>query len=274
MLIVIPTYRRCTAAKQTTWSHIPPGWRKQVRFVVSDEADARGMRAAIGPNTLRDSGAEILVAPPMYAGSIAQKRAWILSALDSSDHRLVMFDDDLRITVRVDDTSTKLRPATHDDVDQQLTKLHAVLGTYAHAGWSARQGNNHLEWGWAEVGRQVYSLGYRTDVVRQFCALGRIETREDMDLTLQLLRLGYANTVCASIACDQTYNAPGGCSESRTVEASNADAHKLAELHPGYVKVVDKAYEGSVPRQEVVVSWKKAFWDGAAQGQRRPEALL
>jgi hypothetical protein len=108
----------------------------------------------------------------------------------------------------------------------------------------------------------IYSLGYYLPKVVEECELGRIETREDMDVTLQLLRKGYPNAVWhTTVANQRKYNAPGGATNERTVESMNADAYKLARLHPGYVRVDDKRYKTSVPRLEVHCSWKKALQD-------------
>ena len=85
----------------------------------------------------------------------------------------------------------------------------------------------------------IYSLGYYLPIVIKECELGRIQTREDMDVTLQLLRKGYPNAVWHTTVNDQRkYDAPGGATNERTIERSNADAHQLAALHPGYVSVV------------------------------------
>jgi len=102
-------------------------------------------------------------------------------------------------------------------------------------------------------------LGYNVPIVKRECELGRIETREDMDYTLQLLRKGFPNIVFFNLCVDQKYNSPGGASLERTVESSNADAEKLATLHPGFVRITEKKYKSSLPRKEVVCSWKKAF---------------
>jgi hypothetical protein len=109
----------------------------------------------------------------------------------------------------------------------------------------------------------MYSLGYYLPIVVKECELGRIETREDMDLTLQLLRKGFPNAVWHTTVNDQRkFNAPGGASIKRTIESSNADAYKLAQLHPGYVSTVERPYKASVPRIEVVCQWQKALQDG------------
>lgn len=249
MQIVIPTYRR--VHDQATFLGLPGELHKRVTFVV-DERDSAGLWAKY-----RETGVTMLVHPPGIA-TIAQKRAWILGSM--KHEKIVMLDDDLRFAARLTPESTKLAPATPLQVLEGFIRLEDALSLYAHAGFSARQGNNNLEAGWHENTRMMYVLGYRTEVVREHCQLGRIEHREDMDYTLQLLRAGFANSVYTDLCVDQRYNAAGGASASgRTVAASNADAHKLAELHPGVVKVVQKAYSGSVPRQEVIVQWKKAY---------------
>jgi hypothetical protein len=133
-----------------------------------------------------------------------------------------------------------------------------------HVGFGPRQGNHTKEAGW-QIGRMIYTLGYYLPVVVEKCELGRIETREDMDLTLQLLRKGYPNAVWHTTVADQRmYNAPGGATNERTIESSNADAHKLATFHLGFVSVVEKAYKASVPRNEVVCQWQEALRDGRA----------
>ncbi len=112
----------------------------------------------------------------------------------------------------------------------------------------------------------MFVLGYRCDLIRGLVhsgriALGRVRVREDMELTIQLLKLGYSNSVDFTIAADQVagYAAKGGCTDERTVESSNEDAETFAALHPGLVKVVEKAYKGSLNRKEVIVQWKKAI---------------
>jgi hypothetical protein len=123
--------------------------------------------------------------------------------------------------------------------------------------------NHTKKAGWKTPDRMMFSLGYFLPIVVKECELGRIETREDMDLTLQLLRKGYRNAVWHTTVNDQRkFDAPGGATNERTIESSNADAYKLARLHPGYVRVDDKPYKKSVPRLEVVCQWQEALEDG------------
>jgi hypothetical protein len=108
-----------------------------------------------------------------------------------------------------------------------------------------------------------YSLGYYLPVVLKECELGRIGIREDMELSLQLLLKGYPNAIWHQTVTDQReYGRTGGAASERTMEISNADAEKLAQLFPGYVTVTKKDYRSSVPRLEVMVQWQKAYLDG------------
>lgn len=264
--IVIPTYRRMP--RQATLGNLPESWMSRTTLVV-DEHDA-------GLKKLYDlRGANIVVHPP-HIKTIAQKRAWIILnwGLVCDTPKIFMLDDDLRFAVRdnIDGGSVRLRQATSVDLEDHLRVLESFLDHYVHAGWSARQGNNNVkDRRWVDNTRMMFALGYRCDLLTKWhddgeIEIGRIELREDMDLTLQLLRRHHANTVDFDIATDQVagYAARGGCSEQRTVADSDADAEKLAQLHPGLVKVVEKSYKGSVNRKEVIVQWKKAFEESAA----------
>lgn len=259
--IVIPSFRRM--ARQSTLGYLPPDWRERTTLVL-DASDA----SLVPLYPL--GGARVVVHPP-DVDTIAKKRAWILRnwQLVSSSPRIVMFDDDLRFAVRIGDDSTKLRQATGEDIDKHLRGMDAELGNYIHSGWSMRQGNNTHKDLWGENGRVCYTLGYHAAEIvylenRGCLELGRIRYREDMDLTLQLLRLGWSNRISYGIAADQVggFGARGGCSDERTIEGSNEAAQELADLHPGLVKVVEKTYEGSINRKEVVVQWKKAYQEG------------
>ncbi len=263
MRIYIPTHRRMDLTTQPTFRALSPEWQEQTTFVV-DEADAKRLEF-LQSTSSSFKRASMMVVPPEIQ-TIAQKRAYILR--QAKEATIVMMDDDLRFAERqyagpdgVD--GFKLVPATSESISRSLTELDDMLrDDYVHAGFSARQGNNRLESGWLQTRRMMYVLGYQPAIVREYCELGRIETREDFDYTLQLFRAGFNNVVSSEICVDQSYNARGGCSLQRTMEASNGDAVKLARLHPGLVKVVDKEYKTSIPRKEVIVQWKAALESG------------
>jgi len=204
-----------------------------------------------------------VVAQPDPDWKIAQKRKWIMEEWSRRGcEKILMLDDDLSFWTRISESNTGLRPISGDELGAEIQRLADKLGPeYPHVGFGPRQGNDKVESGWKTPARMMCSLAYYLPIVVE-CELGRIETREDFDLTLQLLRKGYRNAVWHTTVHDQKYDAPGGCSPWRTPESSKADAYELARLHPGYVSVVERAYEASVPRKEEICQWQKALEDG------------
>jgi hypothetical protein len=253
MMLYIPTRGR--VGVQRTLTGLSPALRARTILV----APAREYEDHLGCTYMRH-GVQFLQQPDPNM-TIAAKRAWILRT--TPHERIVMLDDDLWMYIRRDDKPDRLREATHADQEHWFGELEAHLTPEVpHAGFGPRQGNHVHKMVWQSPGRMMYALGYHVPTVLDNCVLGAIETREDFDLSLQLLRKGFPNRVCHHFVVGQAeYNERGGCATQRTLESSNADAQRLAELHPGYVRVVSKTYKNH-PRLEVVVSWAKALRDG------------
>ena len=262
MHIIIPTYRRDS---QVTWSYLSKDARARTVFVV-DERDKRRIYLML---RLEDTSFWVV---PETVTTIAEKRAWIIEeSVRRGIDKILMLDDDLRFAVRKDWNETKLTQATTADVDVVLAQVEELLTDFAHVGIGPRQGNNthgpngNTKFKKMEIepnDRMMYALGYRTDILIKNCILNRVSLREDFDYNLQLLRKGFENRVIHTTVTDQKYNTMGGCHDQRTVEMSNEQASLLASLHPGLVKVVEKDYDVSTKRLEVIVQWKRALGAG------------
>jgi hypothetical protein len=242
--------------------------------MVCDEQDAKDIRS--DPEFQR---VDFWIRPEHIKG-IAQKRKWIFKNI--LEDKICMMDDDLSFEVRAyGEEAEKLQSATRaanlEDIAKWLGELSIKLDTYGHAGFSVRRHNDKLPAGWFENSRIQCVLGFRPDVVRDHCELGRIELREDFDYTLQLLKKGFPNTICSEILFSQNYNAPGGVSTYRTLEYNNAQARVLESFHPGIVKAVQRIYKtqkgeadgGQGERVEVICYWKKAYQEGVEKYGRR-----
>lgn len=257
MRIVIPTRGR--VGRQTTLRWLGPRLRSQTTIVCPlSETDRH-----------RREWPEVeVVAQPGDDWWIGTKRAWILereSHLGSD--RLLMLDDDLGFFYRaVPDDPASLRtisraPDPAGVLEHYLQEWWELLSPdVPHAGLGPKMNNNTRPGGWHGPGRTMYALGYHLPTL--FAAgvsLDRVQHREDMDVALQLLSAGYDNRVCHTLVVSPaTYGQPGGCSEQRTVASSDADAYRLAELHPGLVRVGQRSYRGT-PRLEVSCSWRRAL---------------
>lgn len=207
-----------------------------------------------------------VVAQPDPNWGIAQKRGWILEEwLRRGYDKIVMLDDDLRFATRKSKSSWQLKEIVRADLVPEFKRLEDKLGPeFPHVGFGPRQGNQTLkEVGWKSPGKMCYVLAFYLPIVVKECVFNRVRTREDMDISLQLLRKGYPNALWTETVVDQRrFDAPGGTHDERTMQSSNEDCYTLAALHPGLVSVVDRDYEASVPRKEVIVQWGKALEEG------------
>jgi hypothetical protein len=199
---------------------------------------------------------------------IAQKREWIVQECyrggddRGGDDKIIMLDDDLVFSTRIRADAWPLRPIHGEELIPEFQRIEDKLGPeFPHVGFGPRQGNHNQKAGWKTPDRMMCSLGYYLPIVVKECELARVEIRQDMDVTLQLLRKGYQNAVWHTTVHDQQRDAPGGCNLWRTTASSNANAHELARLHQGYVSVREKAYKAG-PRVEVRCAWQKALEDG------------
>lgn len=245
--IVIPSSGRPT--RQITLTSFPWGINVYVAMPV-DEVD----NYVAANNVIRE-----LPVPNRIKG-ISKTRQWLM---ENCKHRyLLMLDDDMVFFHRPNMKSPKLLKLKHIDV--LLAAWHSYMNEFAHVGLSARQGNNNEVKEIATCRRMFNAYMYDMKVINKVNpVLGRLPVMEDFDLTLQLLRAGYPNGMIYKWCWNQSgSNAEGGCSQYRTNKMQAAAARKLAELHPGFVKVVEKQsknWQGMETRLDVRVQWAKAY---------------
>jgi hypothetical protein len=221
MQIIIPTCGR--VHQQITLQSLPPELRKRTT-IVCPENEAVAL-------SYEHPDVEIVMEPdaPM---TIARTRAWIMRTwLKYGYGKIIMLDDDLNFATRISENDTHLRSMQGEELIPEFERLANKLGPeFPHVGFGPRQGNNRKKAGWEIADKMMYSLGYYLPIVVNKCELGRIETRDDYDVTLQLLRKGYPNAVWHTTVHDQRQSyAPGGCSTYRTIESSDADIVQAGE---------------------------------------------
>jgi hypothetical protein len=252
--------------RQITLKNLPAALRKQTILVVSDPTEKKLLGVA-WPEV-----ADIRAAKG--TSCIAEKRHWIMNNV--ADRTVFMMDDDLTFYVRcpigqrafIDGGWTASGPASflQGPTNEQLIRSFkfieemSLLEAVAAVGMSSRMGNNRVMDRWLQDTRLMHAFGVNRDIYRKHkLNFGEVKCREDFNIALRLLRLGYHNELfCDACVNPGSYGAPGGASTERSMEQSNAEAEKLAKLHPGFVRVVDKEYKSSIPRKEVVIQWKKA----------------
>lgn len=244
MRIFIPTRGR--VGKQITLRSLPESLRQRTWLVVPrEEAKAHEHH-------------NILVQPASIT-TIAEKRAWIFKQANKEGvEKITMLDDDMGFYARGPKGLIK-EYATVPVLENLFGWIEQQLDDFAHVGISSRMGNNHVEEDVKRTTRMMHALSYHVPTAIAHVKFNRVAFREDFDYTLQLLRKGYDNIVRYDVCvAPGAYGSKGGCFDERNVEKSNLEAEKLADLHPGLVKVVDKNYD-NVPRKEVVVQWRRAL---------------
>jgi hypothetical protein len=208
-----------------------------------------------------------IVLPPNIK-RLSPTRQWILE--NSPETSFVLFDDDLVFATRRKDDYTKFLPAGRAGVNRMLNYLDYLLVRYAHVGLMAREGGNRVPVDahgkpvtYLEATRMMRVLGYNRSLMPADARFDRVPTKQDFDMTLQLLRAGLPNAVITEFVHNQAgSNTAGGCSAYRDAKMMEVSANKLAKLHPGFVKVVTKTTKsswGGGERVDVQVAWKKAL---------------
>ena len=192
------------------------------------------------------------------ATRIGATRQWIVD--NSTDDKVLMLDDDLlRWAVRRDPAVGKYSPANYADITETLYRVEELLSSYAHVGVGARLFANIFG---PEVinGRITRAWGLRADIIRQHHLKFTCPV-DDLEMTLQLLRAGYANSVIYTTVQDQEMSqSPGGASTYRTLEYHNACHEQINRWHPQFTTLVEKNpqkgwFDGK-PRKEVKISWR------------------
>jgi len=187
-------------------------------------------------------------------------------------NKIVMMDDDLAFYRRKSVKDWHLRYCKNRDINDLDELLDGWLDDFAHVGVSIREGNNRVSELHQDVSRMIRLLGYNIPEVFSVGArFDRLDTKQDLDMTLQLLRAGYPNRISFEFAQGQWHGSQssGGCSEYRTEEMMARCSHELAALHPEFVKVVNKKTKGAWKDfggkvVDVRIKWKKAFESGSA----------
>lgn len=257
MQIVIPTSGRANWSLQHTLHQLVGAGLPVTLVVQHDQYGAYAdMLAASGA---QDVSLERL---PHDIKTISPTRDFIVHEMGLGGQYVVMLDDDLDFAVRRDDDPTKFRQPTPTDIKLMMQMICMRLKTYPHVSIGAREGGNRVTELFVKNTRMMRVLAYdRHYMIQNHVYFAPMEVMEDFHVALQIMRQGKDCLTCNEWVSNQFSGsgAAGGCSVFRTPEIQSRNAHRLAALHPGFVKVVEKpAWDGKGNRLDVVVQWKRA----------------
>ena len=253
--IYIPSLGRSNMVHKGPLTQVPEELLEEVNFVVSHE------ECEEYKTTLPD-GCQVH-AIDMSSG-IGAVRQWII---ENAVHPYVLFiDDDTNISYREEETG-KLKKCGKEQFKDMFNFVQEFFESgYAHVGLSERATNYTVTGQYAEIGKMYNTCVYnRSVLLEQEVRFDTLSLMEDYDVTLSLLEKGFPNAIIYKYAFEQRKSGEvGGCSTYRTWEMQRKAAFKLAERHPGCVKVITKnmkeAWENvGAHRVDVNINWKKAY---------------
>lgn len=284
--LVIPTHKRL--GRQLTLNSLPMELRKQTTLVASLPEEAK---------ELKKRHPEVEVVCARGTDGIATKRHWIMQNLKGKPV-IFMLDDDLWLFERCPTkwrvwtencgndrykiapnapTGTslmkRLYPSKKADAAKLIAGFKALDDRYAKhtpggLAIAHRRLSDTIKDSWKLNQRIMFAFGVEVDSYKKLkIRFDAVRCREDFHVGLSLLRGGrpihsYYELLNNDYA---SFRAAGGCADERTLELSNEQCFVLAKLHPGFVKVVDRAYTNTVQRKEVQVSWAKAYKSSGAK---------
>lgn len=182
-----------------------------------------------------------------------------------------ILDDDLSFFRWKSPDDWHLRPLEKDSQDFVKMFNHFLRARqqgYGHGTLTTRQGNNQkFPHATDQVGRSNAFHWYSNELLRAYPEIDPSKTGlQDIHATLELLRRGHPNFLLQEFCWNQVKggNAPGGCSTYRDKAWQHEHVMRLKELHPDFVKVMEKRPkqgwdQGMDTRTDVTVYWKKAY---------------
>lgn len=254
MDIIIHTHKRASWSQQHTLKALLEDGIKPILLVQESQ---------VSDYTKLGYEGQLMALPP-HINKLTPTRDWIIHDMPSDEGHVVFLDDDLHFAVRREDDRTKFRQPKKGDLRKMMEEINFQLASYPMVGIGAREGGNRVTEQFVYNTRIMRVLGFRRSYLqRRGITFSPLEVMEDFHVNLQILRSGADTCVCNDWVSNQAggSNAPGGCSEYRTDTVQSASAHLLAQRHPGFVRVVQKATKtawGGGTRTDVIVSWKQA----------------
>lgn len=257
--IIIPSWKRADKLLSVkgfnTLRYIGPAMMDRTKIAVRVEEEEAYMKVS----SHFGCGITSFNIPP--EAGIVETRDKILAF--SETEYLVMIDDDLKFATR----SLENKYTTFDDEGQCFGQMIINMMSrcdeyYPIVGITARQFSNNKPL-FSEDTRIIQLFCFHMPTIRKedmWFGNSGMTFMSDYYFTLSMLQRGYHNLVLNTYTRDERAQAPGGCSEYRTVELYNESAKELYRKFPGLVRLEWKENGAwKEPRLTPHISWRKAY---------------
>ena len=262
---------RGRVGRQHTWNALPDELREKTYIVCpKDEAYLHGQHGIRAAHIIRS---------PDWVKNYSDKFKYLVE-LDDGNDKAVIIDDDLKFSIpkmvyspsKGNRQSPIRRLQTVGDQDVSIATgfdyMEHLLDSTALVSFHPRQMGHTKDAPFVENGKVVCVQGINRDLVGHIPDLNRFPILADVILNATLLERGVGNKLITTLFIDwYPCQAPGGCSETRTLEMQAEACHWLEERFGPYIKAVEKeAASGWLGGKRVDFrgQWKKLYAAGVA----------
>lgn len=249
--------------KQITLESIPKRWAKDT-YLVCTPIEAREHEAL---------GRQCKVVPPSVI-DYSTKFQWLIDGkADKEVRQFIMMDDDLHFNMR-HPTEERLLPVDNRELTLMFDKLRILNKRYPLSGIHPRQLGHNKETPFVENGRILCVHNINLDLFpKKLMRLDAHPILADKLLNCALLSQGIPNAVLTAYTVDWgSVQAPGGCSDYRTLEMQEAAVKYVAEKFGPFAKAVMKKPKTAKwlgdERWDLQIQWKRMYKAGVEANER------
>lgn len=249
--------------KQITLDSIPKRYLKDT-YLICGAMEARQHRVL---------GRQCKVSPP-HVDNYSKKFQWLIDGkADRSCKQFVMMDDDLYFNKRIPGQE-KLAPVDEGDLERMFLSLAALNEDYALSGIHPRQMGHNKPLPYVENGRILCVHNVNLDLFpKKLMRLDAHPILADKLLNCALLKQGVPNAIITAFTVDWgSVQAPGGCSDYRTLEMQEAAVKYVAEKFGPFAKAVMKKPKTAKwlgdERWDLQIQWKRMYKAGVEANER------
>lgn len=258
--------------KQHTWNALPDRIRAKTQLVCP-QSELYDHAAAGIP-------IEQILTAPDYVKNYSDKFKFIMEYAD--DEKFVIMDDDLKFSIPYMKKTNPLMDGSYDEVrrlqtvgDQDVNigtgfdYLEHLLSDTALVSFHPRQMGHTKPAPFVINGKVVCVQGINRRLCGDIPDLNRFPILADVVLNATLLERGIGNKLITTLFIDwYPCQAPGGCSETRTLEMQAEACYWLEERFGPFIKAKEKeAKSGWLggKRVDFQGQWKKLYAAGVAK---------
>lgn len=245
MKILIPSYQRFHRGL-TLLERLPDRYLKNT-YICVREQELLDYKKVVNPKAT--------IVPLHKSTDMMTTRNEMVSLFDG---KVVMIDDDCYFR---EYDGERYTTCGADSIGRMLDELcHILESGFVHASIAHPIVGSRLKGKLAFNTRYYAVLAYDLSVIKKLGIKFRTKTMSDIEVALQLTKLGYPSAIITHWLIETHAQNSGGCSVYRTSEMHNRCAKKIAKTYFPYVKAKQaQSWKGMEKRIDIMASWKRLF---------------